>query len=64
MINDSNQMNTVINYILSLREQTAPCQFSEKEICQFAEEAENECLVGKGMMSHQDFMKEIATWHV
>lgn len=63
MINDEPKFTAVINYILTLREQSAPCQFSEAAICQFAEKAENESNLGLGMMSHQDFLKEIATWH-
>ncbi len=64
MINDEHQFNTVINYILHLREQSAPCQFSENDIYQFAEKAESECNQGVGMVSHQEFMQEIATWRV
>ena len=37
--------------------------FTEEEIMAFADKAEQEYIAGKGMMSHSDFMQEIATWH-
>ena len=40
----------------------APCQFSDQEIVAFADKAEQEYAAGKGMMSHADFMQEVATW--
>ena len=62
MIEDEQKMNTVLNYIISLRADNAPCQFSEQEIVAFADKAEQEYAAGMGMMSHSDFMQEVATW--
>lgn len=62
MIKDEKQMNTVLSYIISLRANNAPCQFSEQEIMAFADKAEHEYATGTGMMSHSDFMQEVATW--
>ena len=62
MIKDEQKMNTVLNYIISLRADNAPCQFSEQEIVAFADKAEQEYVTGVGMMSHSDFMQEVATW--
>ena len=62
MIKDEQKMNTVLNYIISLRADNAPCQFSEQEIEAFADKAEQEYAAGVGMMSHSDFMQEVATW--
>ena len=36
MIEDEQKMNRVLNYIVSLREDGAPCQFSTEEIIAFA----------------------------
>jgi hypothetical protein len=62
MIEDEQKMNTVLSYIISLRADNAPCQFSEQEIVAFADKAEQEYVTGVGMMSHSDFMQEVATW--
>ncbi len=62
MIKDEKKMNTVLNYIISLRADDAPCQFSEQEVLAFADKAEHEYAAGTGMMSHSDFMQEVATW--
>ena len=62
MIKDEQKMNTVLSYIISLRADNAPCQFSEQEIIAFADKAEQEYVTGVGMMSHSDFMQEVATW--
>lgn len=62
MIKDEKKMNTVLNYIISLRADDAPCQFSEQEVLAFADKAEYEYAAGTGMMSHSDFMQEVATW--
>ena len=62
MIEDEQKMNTVMNYIISLRADNAPCQFTEQEIVAFADKAEQEYAAGVGMMSHSDFMQEVATW--
>lgn len=62
MIKDEQKMNTVLNYIISLRADNAPCQFTEQEIVAFADKAEQEYAAGVGMMSHSDFMLEVATW--
>ncbi len=62
MIEDEQKMNRVLNYIVSLREDGAPCQFSTEEIIAFANKAEREYAEGLGMMSHSDFMQEVATW--
>jgi hypothetical protein len=62
MIKDEQKMNTVLNYIISLRADNAPCQFTEQEIVAFADKAEQEYVTGVGMMSHSDFMQEVATW--
>lgn len=48
--------------IISLRADDAPCQFSEQEVLAFADKAEHEYAAGTGMMSHSDFMQEVATW--
>ena len=61
MIKDEQKMNTVLNYIISLRADNAPCQFTEQEIVAFADKAEQEYAAGVGMMSHSDFMQEVAT---
>ena len=42
MIKDEQKMNTVLSYIISLRADNAPCQFSEQEIVAFADKAEQE----------------------
>ena len=62
MIKNEQKMNTVLNYIISLRADNAPCQFTEQEIVAFADKAEQEYVTGVGMMSHSDFMQEVATW--
>jgi hypothetical protein len=62
MIKDEQKMNTVLNYIISLRADNAHCQFTEQEIVAFADKAEQEYAAGVGMMSHSDFMQEVATW--
>ena len=62
MIKDEKMMNTVLSYIISLRGDNTPCQFSEQEIVAFADKAEQEYEAGVGMMSHSDFMQEVATW--
>ena len=62
MIADEQKMNRVLNYIVSLREDGAPCQFAAEEIIAFANKAEQEYAAGMGMMSHSDFMQEVATW--
>lgn len=62
MIKDEKKMNTVLSYIISLREDNAPCQFTEQEILAFANKAEQEYEAGVGMMSHSDFIQEDATW--
>ncbi|MBR6116088.1 MAG: hypothetical protein IKP93_01270 [Paludibacteraceae bacterium] len=62
MIKDEKKMNTVLSYIISLREDNAPCQFTEQEILAFADKAEQEYEAGVGMMSHSDFIQEVATW--
>lgn len=62
MIKDEKKMNTVLSYIISLREDNAPCQFTEQEILAFADKAEQEYEAGVGMMSHSNFIREVATW--
>lgn len=62
MIMDEAKMLNVLSYISALRASDEPCGFSEAEISSFAEKAENEYAAGKGMMSHSDFMQEVATW--
>ena len=62
MIKDEKKMNTVLSYIISLREDNAPCQFTEQEILAFADKAEQEYEAGVGMLSHSDFIQEVATW--
>ena len=62
MIEDEQKMNTVLSYIISLRADGTPCQFTEQEIVAFADKAEQEYAAGVGMMSHSDFVQEIATW--
>lgn len=63
MIKDEAKMSVVIDYITSLRKQETPCQFTEAEICAFADKAEQEYATGTGMTSHADLLNEIATWH-
>lgn len=62
MIEDEQKMNIVLNYIISLRADEAPCQFTEQDIIAFADKAEQEYATGAGMMSHSNFMQEVATW--
>ena len=62
MIEDEKKMTSVLSYIISLRTNDAPCRFSEEEIRSFADKAEQEYVMGKGMMGHSDFMQEVATW--
>ncbi len=62
MIKDEKKMTNVLRYIISLRTDDAPCQFSDREIMAFADKAEQEYATGIGMMSHSDFMQEVATW--
>ena len=62
MIEDEKKMNSVLSYIISLRADNAPCQFTEQDIVHFADKAELEYAAGMGMMSHSDFMQEVATW--
>jgi hypothetical protein len=62
MIKDEKKMNSVLSYIIALRADKAPCQFTEQEIVAFADKAEKEYAAGAGMMSHADFMQEVATW--
>ena len=62
MIEDEKKMTSVLSYIISLRTNGAPCRFSEEEIRSFADKAEQEYAMGKGMMGHSDFMQEVATW--
>ena len=62
MIKDEKKMTNVLRYIISLRTNEAPCRFSDEEIISFADKAEQEYAKGTGMMSHSDFMQEVATW--
>lgn len=62
MMKDEQKMKSVLSYIISLRGDDAPCQFSEKEIVALADKAEQEFAAGTGMTSHSDFMQEVATW--
>ena len=39
------------------------CQFTNEEIVSFADKAEHEYATGTGMMSHSDFMWEVAVWY-
>ena len=57
MIEDEKKMNSVLSYIISLRADNTPCQFSEQEIVAFADKAEQEYAEGVGMTSHSDFMQ-------
>ena len=63
MVEDEAKMSNVIRYIISLRNNDVPCQFTDEEIIAFADKAEQEYATGKGMMSHSDFMQEVAVWH-
>ena len=63
MISDESKMSKVLSYIVSLRANDVPCQFSESEIVAFADKAEQEYATGTGMMTHDDFLREVATWH-
>ena len=49
--------------ITSLHNNGAPCQFTNEEIVSFADKAEHEYATGTGMMSHSDFMWEVAVWY-
>ena len=62
MIEDEKKMNTVLSYIISLRTDGSPCQFTQQDIVALADKAEREYADGSGMMSHSDFMQEVATW--
>ena len=62
MYKDEAKMQSVMQYITTLREQDTPCQFSESEIMMLADEAEREYQSGQGMTSHAQLLNEIATW--
>ena len=62
MIKDETKMRNVLRYIISLRADGAPCNFTEQEIIGFADKAEQEYAEGVGMMDHSEFMQEVATW--
>ena len=62
MVMDEKKMNIVLNYIISLRTNDIPCQFTEQEIVALADKAEQEYATGVGMKNHSDFMQEVATW--
>lgn len=49
-------------FLTAMGPMITPCQFSEQEIVAFADKAEQEYEAGVGMMSHSDFMQEVATW--
>ena len=63
MIMDEKKMVNVLSYIIALRASDEPCRFTEEDIVAFADKAERDYIAGKGMMSHSDFMQEVATWH-
>ena len=63
MIADEAKMSKVLKYIVSLRANDVPCQFSESEVIALADQAEKEYAMGTGMTSHSDFLQEVATWH-
>lgn len=62
MIDDENMMSAVFAYIAALRSNHAPCQYSAQQVREFAAKAESESQMGVGMMSHQDFKQEVASW--
>lgn len=62
MIDDENMMSAVFAYIAALRSNHAPCQYSAQQVREFAAKAESESQMGTGMMSHQDFKQEVASW--
>ncbi len=62
MINDESKMAVVINYINAMRHNEAPCRFTETEIRSLADKAEHEYATGSGMVCHEDWLNEIATW--
>lgn len=49
-------MNKVLRYIISLRADGAPCNFTEQEIIGFADKAEQEYAAGTGMMDHSELL--------
>lgn len=63
MILDRRMMNSVIQFIDSIRATSRPCQFSKEEIVSFATQAEQEFIKGEGMKEHNLFIQEAATWH-
>lgn len=62
MVEDENMMSAVFAYIAALRTNNAPCQYSAQQVRAFAAKAEDECQQGIGMMDHQNFKQEIASW--
>ena len=64
LLEDEDKFLQVLEYIYNLRGDSMPCQFTEEEIIALADKAEQEERDGVGMMSHQQFVEEIATWRV
>ena len=61
MVEDERKVSAVIRYIHLLRDQQAPCQFTEEEMCEALAQATVEARAGKGM-THEDFKQEMALW--
>ena len=62
MIEDEQKFTAVLHYISMLREQSSPCQFSDEQIMDFADQAEKEESEQINMMSHEDVLRSVATW--
>lgn len=61
MINDAPKVDQVINYIIKLRNEVEPCQFSVDEMRQILAEGTAASRRGEGK-SHAQFAKEVESW--
>ena len=61
MVEDERKVSAVIRYINALRDEQAPCQFSENEMREILAQATLDVRAGKGTL-HDDFKREMASW--
>lgn len=62
MVEDEQKVSAIIRYITSLREEQAPCQFSTQEMSDILAQSTAEMRAGKSTL-HDDFKREVASWH-
>jgi len=62
MIYDAPMVNQVINYIITLRNEVEPCQFSVGEMRQILADGTAAARRGEGK-PHAQFAKEVESWY-